>query len=237
VRKRYLLVAGAGVLALVFAAVALGSPTLKQTAKVNYTKNKAKKSTGLFANFGADDPGATPPGNFPGADKVVIKFKGAKVDTNAAPQCKLSQLPACPSKTKIGSGTATANIVGTNPTTGQTTVTPYPGTLHITAFNAKGRLFLVIKETGTVLKPKFSKKGTLVADVKGDVPPLPGGNKVILKTFKVKTKPKSRKIKGKKHILFRTPKCPKSKKWKVSVKFTYADGDTRSFNLKQKCTR
>jgi hypothetical protein len=236
VRKRYLLGAAVSILALVFAAAAFATAQLTQTAQVKYTKNKGKVSSGIFANLETKDPGATPPGNIPPVDKVVIKFKGSKVDTKAAPQCKISQTPNCPSNTKIGSGTAEANLVGTNPTTGVTTVSPL-GTLHVTAYNAKGRIFLVIKETGTVLKPKISKKGTLVTDVKGDTPPLPGGNKVVLTKFTLKTKPKSRKIKGKRHILIRSPKCGTSKKWKISAAFTYSDGTKKSFSLTQKCKK
>jgi len=236
VRKRYLLGAAVSLVALAFAAVALATPQHKQTVKVKYTKSKGKASAGIATTLNATDPGATPPGNNPAADKVTIKFKGAKVDSNGAPQCKTSQLPACPSKTKIGSGIAKANLVGTNPNTGVTTVSPL-GTLHVTAYNAKGKLFLVIKETGTVLKPSLSRNGTLVTNVKRDTPPLPGGNKVILTDFTLKTKAKSRKFHGKRHILIRTPKCGKSKRWKISVKFNYNDGTTKSFSRTQKCKR
>jgi hypothetical protein len=238
VRKRYLLGAALTALALVFAAVAIASPQLKQTAKVKYTKNKGKKSSGISTTLETQDPGAQPPGNIPPVDKVTIKFKGARVDYKGWRVCSAAQAQAanCPSNTNIGSGTAQANLVGTNPNTGQTTVSPL-GTLNVTAFNGKGRIYLVIKQTGTVLKPKLSKKGTLVTDVKGDTPPLPGGNKVVLTKFQLKTKPKSRKIKGKRHILIRTPKCPKSKTWKISTKFEYSDGTTKSIPITQKCKR
>jgi hypothetical protein len=209
-----------------------------QTVKVKYTKNKGKRSSGLATTLEAKDPGATPPGNIPAADKVVLKFKGAKVDYKGWFLCSASQAQAanCPSKSKFGSGKAEANLVGTNPSTGVTTVSPL-GTLDVTAFNGKGKIYLVIKQTGTVLKGKLTKRGTLTVNVKEDTPPLPGGNKVILTKFQLRTKPKSRKIKGKRHILIRTPKCPKSKKWKISTKFNYSDGTTKSFTNTQKCKR
>ncbi|HEY1356751.1 MAG TPA: hypothetical protein VGF21_00450 [Thermoleophilaceae bacterium] len=237
-RKKYLLGAAVSVLALAFAAMAFASPQFKQTDKVKYTKNKGKVSAGISTTLESTDPGAQPPGNQPAADKAVLKFKGAKVDSKGAPQCSSGKAQAaqCPSNSKVGTGSAEANIVGTNPTTGVTTVTPLHN-LHVTAFNGKGKLYLLIKETGTLLKASLTKNGTLTTNVKRDTPPLPGGNKVVLTKFQLKTKAKSRKIHGKRHIMIRTPKCPKSKKWKISVAFTYSDGTSDKQTLTQKCKR
>ena len=65
----------------------------------------------------------------------------------------------------------------------------------------------------------------------------PAINLVILTKFNLKTKAKSRKVRGKRHILIRAPKCGKSKRWNISVKFNYADGTSKSFSLRQKCKR
>jgi hypothetical protein len=238
VRKRYLLGAAVSALALAFAAVALASPTLQQKAEVKYTKSKSRASVGIDTDLATTDPAANPPGNIPPVDKVVFRFRGARYDYRGAPQCSASQAQraACPRRANIGSGTAEANLVGTNPATGQTSVQPL-GTLNVSAFNGRGRIYLVIRQTGTVLKPRITKNGTLTTDVKGDTPPLPGGNKVVLTSFKLKTRAKSRRVRGKRRFLIRAPRCTRSRRWRISVRFTYADGDSRSFNVRQRCRR
>jgi hypothetical protein len=247
VRKRYLLTAAVGLLALAIASVAIASPQLKQTVSAKYSTKKAKKAAGVTIKLNLSDPGAQPPGNLPSVQKVTLKLKGAKVNSKAAKRCTLpkSQAVNCPSNTQVSTGgasknAATANIVGTNPTTGQTTVTG-PINNTVTAYNKSGGLFLVIKGTSlptvVVLDTKLSKKGTLVANPGRDVPNLPGGNKIVLVSLKTKVKKKTKKSHGKTISLLTTPKCGKSKKFKVTSKFEFSDGTVLKPSATQKCRR
>ncbi len=244
-RKRYLLSAAVGVLALAFAAVAIASPQFKQTAKIKYTTNKGKKAAGINADLEASDPGASPAGNLPAATKVVIKFKGSKVNTKAGKRCKLPKTSAasCPAKTRIdkpGSGSADANVVGTDPSTGKTIVT---GPIHTTvkAYLHTGGIYFVVQSaalgTTVVLDASLTKKGKLTTNVKRDVPTLPGGNKLVLTSFKVKIKKVTSGHGRKRKLLLRTPKCGKSKHFTITSKFNYDDGSSKTVRSKQKCRK
>jgi hypothetical protein len=242
VRKKYLLGALVGVLALAVAAVAIASPQFKQTAKIKYSTKKGKRAAGLNLTVEATDPGAQPPGNQPGATKVTLKFRGAKTNTKAGKQCKLpkSQAANCPANTKIGSGTALANVVGTNPNTGQTTVTG-PLNNTVTIYLANKAVYLVIKgttlPTTVILKSALTKSGKLTTNVKRDVPALPGGNRIVLTKLTAKVK-RVRKGRGRKQkALFRTPKCGRSKRFKIRAEFQYDDGTRKNLNLTQKCSK
>jgi hypothetical protein len=247
VRKRYLLTAAVGLLALAVASVAIASPQLKQTVSAKYTTSKGKKPAGDAIKLSLKDPGAQPPGNLPSVQKVTLKLKGARVNSKAAKRCTLpkSQAINCPSNTQVSTGgpsknAATANIVGTNPSTGQTTVTG-PVNNTVTAYNKSGGLFLVIKGTTlptvVVLDTKLSKKGTLSANPARDVPTLPGGNRIVLLDLKTKIKKKTKRSHGKTISLLTTPKCGKSRKFKVTSKFTFSDGSVRKPTATQKCKR
>ena len=245
-RKRYLLSAAVGALALVFAAVAIASPQFKQTVSLKYSKNKGKVPAGLSTTIEASDPGASPPGNQPGATKVVIKLKGVRINSKAAKRCTKpkSQAATCPRSTKIGSGSAKANIVGTNPTTGQTAVSQDVfGGFKVAAYNTKGAIYLVItsKVPGgpvTILKTSLTKKGTLTANVARDTAgSLPPPNKIVLTSFKLKLK---RIVKGRgkrRKVFLTTPKCGRSRKFTVTSKFNYDDGTSKTVTTKQTCRK
>jgi hypothetical protein len=245
VRKKYFAGAVAGVLALALAAVAIATPQLKQTAKVNYTKTKGKVSAGVNATLSTSDPGAQPPGNQPGVDSVVVNLKGARTDTKAGKRCTLpkSQAAQCPRSTKVGSGSAKANVVGTN-ASGQTIVAQNVfGGFNVTAYLANKALYLVVtsKTPGgpvTILKANLSKRGKLTANVKRDTAgALPPPNKIVLTDFKLKTKRKAKGKGRKKRILIRTPKCGKSKRFTVVSSFKFDDGTSKRVTHKQRCRR
>jgi hypothetical protein len=240
VRKVHLIGALVGALALALSAVAVASPQFKQTVKAKYTTNKAQQPAGLNVNLSATDPGAQPPGAQPGVRTLKITFSGAKIDFSAAKLCTLTQDQAesCPANTKVGDGTASANLVGTNPTTGQKTVTQNLGQ-KVTAFTTKGGIYLIVKGTSlpttAILKGSLSKKGVLSVNVERDLPVIPGGNKIVLTDFAVKIK-KVVKGSGKKRKEFiTTPKCPKSKKFTIKSSFNYDDGSKKNITTTQKC--
>lgn len=239
-RKVHLIGALVGVLALALSAVAVASPQFKQTVKAKYSTKKAQKPAGLNVNLSATDPGAVPPGAQPGVRTLKITFAGAKVNFGAATLCKLpqDQAESCPGNTRIGSGTASANLVGTNPATGQKTVAPNLGQT-VSAYAVSGGLYLIVKGTSlpttAILKASLSKKGVLGVNVERDLPVIPGGNKIVLTDFAVKvdkvTKGSGKKLKS----LITTPKCPKSKKFKITSNFNYDDGSKKNITTTQKC--
>jgi hypothetical protein len=240
VRKVHLIGALVGVLALAVSAVAVASPQFKQTVSAKYTTSKAKQPAGLSVNLSATDPGAVPPGAQPGVKTVKITFSGAAIDFKAAKLCKASQDQAesCPKNTKVGTGTAKANLVGTDATTGQKKVTQNLGQT-VSAYAISGGLYLIVKgttlPTTAILKATLSKKGVLGVNVVRDLPVIPGGNKIVLTDFAVKIK-KLTTGKGKSLKSFvTTPKCGKSKKYKITSNFVYEDGSKKNITATQKC--
>jgi hypothetical protein len=240
VRKVHLIGVVAGALALALSAVAVASPQFKQTVSAKYSTSKAQQPAGLSVNLSATDPGAVPPGAQPGVKTVKITFSGAKVDFKAAKLCTQpkDKAESCPSNTKIGSGTASANLVGTNATTGQKTVTQNLGQT-VSAYAVSGGIYLIVKGTSlpttAILKATLSKKGALNVNVERDLPVIPGGNKIVLTDFAVKIK-KITKGKGTSRKEFiTTPKCGKSKKFKITSNFVYEDGSKKNITTTQKC--
>lgn len=241
-RKVHLIGVLVGALALAISAVAVASPQFKQTAKLKYTVKKAQKPAGVSAELHATDPGAQPPGNQPGVSTLKISFKGSKANTKVGKLCKLpkDQAPNCPPNTGVGSGTALANLVGTNATTGQPNVVV--GLKQTVAvYQTTGGFYFVVKGitigSTAILKATFSSKGVLSVNVKRDLPPLPGGNQIVLTDFTVDIK-KVTTGKGKKlKALVTTPKCGKSKKFSIVADFNYTDGSKKKITAKQACKK
>jgi hypothetical protein len=248
--RKFLVAAVVGVLALAVAAMAFAaSPQYKQTGSLKYTKTKAAKSTAINVKLKATDPGATPQGNLPPVKTVTIKLaKGTKANPNAARAlCKLpkAEAPNCPKKSKIGSGKAKANLVGRDPNTGATVVNPSTRDLpnDVTAYAKKGGIYLVVKgtklATTVVLDASLSKKGVIKVNVERDVPSLPGGNKIVLTEFSLKTKAYSKRKgnKRKKVHLITTPKKCTKKGWTNSARLVYEGEEPHTVKTKQKCKK
>lgn len=228
-RKKHLIGALVAVVAMAFAAVAIASPQFNQEANIKYTVGKAKKPSGIKANLVATDPGAQPAGNLPPVNTVKITLAGSKIDTTAGKQCKLpaNDAPNCPRDTRIGGGTASANLVGTNPTTGQPNVTQGLAQT-VDAYLKSGGIYFVVRgvtlPTTAILNAKLTKRGVLTVNVERDLPKIPGGNKIILTDFQTNLK-KVTKGRGKNlKALVTTPACGKSKKFTITTKFTYGGG-------------
>lgn len=239
-RKVHLIGVLAGALALAVSAVAVASPQFKQTVSAKYTTSKAKQPAGLSVNLSATDPGAVPPGAQPGVKTVKITFSGAVVDFKAAKVCKLpqDQAESCPANTKVGTGTAKANLVGTDPATGQKKVTQNLGQT-VSAYTVSGGLYLIVKgttlPTTAILKATLSKKGALNVNVERDLPVIPGGNKIVLTDFAVKVKKVTSGSGKKRKEFITTPKCGSSKKFKITANFNYDDGSKKNITTTQKC--
>ncbi len=240
-RKVHLIGALVGVLALSLAAVAVASPQFKQTASLKYSTKKAQQPAGVSAELHATDPGAVPPGNQPGVNTLKITFKGAKANTKVGKLCTLpkDQADRCPSNTRVGTGTASANLVGINAATGQPTVNA--GLKQtVAAYQTSGGFYFVVKgvdiQSTAILKAGLSSKGVLSVNVERDLPKLPGGNKIVLTDFQVSIKKVTKGSGKKRKALVTTPKCPKSKKFSITAAFNYTDGSKKSVTATQKCS-
>jgi hypothetical protein len=253
-RKRSLLIGAAvGVIGLVVTAVALAVTGTQQTYTISYTGKKPATSVGVSFSLTSKDPTNTQAFGQPNPARTVeIDFPpGAQIDSTAVPQCKATDLDfqnkgasACPSNTKVGSGTASANT-GFGPP-----ITEIPA--NITAYNGKNTLILyvvpqggasnpfVIRSTITGAKshPKLTTKVAPNCIPPGrptDNPPC-GGKEAPLDSFKL-SEGKRQSGKGKKQkIYLKTPKtCPKSKNWVFSAKITYRDDPPKTLTAKSPC--
>lgn len=152
--------AGALVVAmLATTGIALASSQFKQTAKVTLTATKANVSTGIKAAISSSDPGAEfekPQGlkvltlTLPAKTKFNFKTKAIAQCSASETEIKATGGAACPSKSKLGTGSAKANGAPALPLIEET----------VTAYAGKGEVLLVLapKNAGStsVLRGKVS---------------------------------------------------------------------------------
>ena len=237
--RKLILVLGTAVAALALAGVAYAAVNVTFSASAK--PNKANKPTGLRVNIGSTDdtPGALQP---PIMNRIVIKLPGGKYKANKFPRCRLAVLQAkgptaCPSKSKIGSGTGIglARPVVEDPVNGKLTI--FNGnrqggrdTVLVFVFPDLGPTFVSV---GKVIK----KGGKYTLDF--TVPPiktLPNAPDASVTSVKTNT-PRKRIKKGKRsHYLIIAPrKCKRT--WKASATIYFATGETKTVSYKQKCKK
>jgi hypothetical protein len=225
--------------ALAVAGIAYAAVNVTFSAKVS--PNKANKPVALSVNIASTDdtPGALQP---PIMNRIVIKLPGGKYNASKFPRCKLASLQArgpkgCPRRSKIGTGTGTglARPVVEDPVSGKLTI--FNGarqggrdTVLVYVFPDLGPTFVSV---GKVIK----KRGKYTLDF--TIPPiktLPSAPDASVTSVKTKT-PVKRVKKGKrKHYLIIAPrKC--SRTWKGSGTFYFANGETKTVPISQKCKR
>ena len=109
--RKPLIAAVVGVLALALAGIAVATEQFTQTYKLTYTSQTVKASTGIKLALTTTDPGA--PNQTPSAaKKVVMDFHpGTVFDTEVPTRCNKTDQQvqdsagaACPSKSKVGTG-------------------------------------------------------------------------------------------------------------------------------------
>lgn len=230
---------GAALAALAVAGLAYGAVnvTFSATAK----PNKANKPTGLYVNIASTDdtPGALQP---PIMNRIVIKLPGGKFNASKFPRCKLASLQAkgtsaCPSKSKIGTGTGVglARPVVEDPVNGK-----------LTLFNGdkQGGKDTVLVYVFPDLGPTFVSVGKVIKTggkytLDFSIPPiktLPSAPDASVTSVKTKTPRKSiRKGKRKHYLIIAPSKCKGT--WKASATFYFATGETKTVSFSQKCKR
>ena len=272
-----------GAMALAVAAVAYGATT--QNFTMNFAVpgsggtvkeiQKPKKSTGVAVDLSSSDPDNPKNGQPDALRRLDLDFPaGSKVDPTTVPYCKATDTEleqegpsACPGRTKIGTGHATAKFPSATAPNGQPLPDPQ---VDVQAFNRKGGLLLHLQpkigdvnSNPIILRPKWIGTLTNGPVLRTDIPPncLPPaqnvngtcrdpstgaeGDEVILNSFQLTTQAKSRTVivrrNGKrvrvKKILIKTPGKCPSGGWEFKGKFTYKSGELKNISYKDNCTR
>jgi hypothetical protein len=257
--RKLAVVALAGILTLVVAAVAIAaqetSGTTVQNYDQTYSQKKPAKSTGTTFSTSSTDDTNTAKNRQP---KRVTNFditfpRGSKIDSKAAPQCKATDSDfanaedpddACPRGSKLGSGKVAARLPFDSP------LGDIDGV--VTAYNAnKGLLLFVnLQEANQtlVLRPKFRGLRLLTPVPHSCVPPnrpdqgcRPNGTgepqEAILVNFELKTQPKASGRGSKRRQLITTPRTCPSGGWTFEADIKYADGTAVNIPTKSSCRR
>lgn len=221
------------VLLLASTGVALASSQFTQTSNIALTASKAGASTGFKAALKSADPGE--PGGkpqalktltitFPAGTKFNFKSKAIKPCTATDIEIKGTKGTACPTKSKIGSGSAEANA---------TPVFPVPLPESATAFASKSDLIFLLLPKGSaglalVLHGKVAANKVTV-----DVPLLQEGPLTsVLSALELSV---NKLGKGKSSFVT-AGKC-KGGKFTVGSSFVYYAGAAQQLSSSSKCSK
>jgi hypothetical protein len=226
---------------LVLAAFAYAAVTV--SFSVTAKPNRANKPTGLHVKIHSSDLAAPQP---PIMTRLVIKLPGGKYNASKFPRCKLSALQAkgpqgCSKRSRIGKGTGVgmARPVVTDPVHGKLTI--FNGarqggkdTVLVFVLPDLGPTFVSVGKV-TRKRGKYTLDFT-IPPIK-TLPSAPDASVVSVDTkTPVKRVVKRRKGKRKKYYLIVAPeKC--RGKWKGSGTFYFANGETRTVPVSQKCRK
>ncbi len=230
-RKLYLALMALAAAMLAMAGIAVASSQFKQTAKVTLTATKPNAPTGFKASIFSSDPGA--PLGQPVALKVLtITFpNGTQFNFNskAIKLCKATDAEivgtkgtACPGKSKLGSGSATAMAMPVFPS--------IPELATVFAGANKDLIVLIVPKAGAgstlVLHAKITNAKLVVTLPKLEA----SGLKIVLVQLAVDVKASG---KGK-NAFARAGRCTK-KQFIVTSRFLYEDGTTLKLKSTSKC--
>jgi hypothetical protein len=235
------LILGLGTVAAALALAGVAYAAVNVTFSATVSPNKANKPAGLNVNIGSTDdtPGALQP---PIMNRIVIRLPGGKYNASKFPRCRLAVLQSrgptgCPSRSRIGTGTGVglARPVVEDPVNGRLTI--FNGdkqggrdTVLVFVFPDLGPTFVSV---GKVIR----SGGKITLDF--NIPPiktLPNAPDASVTSVKTKTPRKSIRKGKRKHFLIITPRrC--SRTWKGTGTFFFANGETRTVPISQKCRR
>lgn len=211
-----------------------------------YSVKTVKSSSGFKVAITSSEDGA--PGSKPSnpVRNTVLKFaSGTKIDPTVVPYCTASATEvqntkgsACPSGSKIGTGTAEA-ITGFGAGID-------PVKEDIVAFNRRGGLYLLLTPQGAigqtaVLESKLNKL-TLTTPVPpfclpGGSPPACENGEAVLTKFNLTTVKKSKGSGARRRNYITTPLTCSSRGWVTSFTVTYKDGTSETDKSKTTCRR
>lgn len=240
---------------LASAAVAVAVPgSQTQSYRQSFKAKTSNTSTASTFSESSTDPGNTGGNGQPvPASEIDLAFPaGSVVDYTAMPVCKArddritqSGGTACPKKTQVGSGSATASV-------------PFPGyapiDVQLTAWNGRRQIIVYGKPAvgqPFVLRAKVTgnpkNRPTLVTEVPPNcvAPSVRSGNtcsnpnggpaqQAVLTSFTLKT---SKSGTSKKPYVRTPKKCVRSKGWVFTATFKYQDGTSRSMTSRSPCRK
>jgi hypothetical protein len=232
---------GVGAALALLASTAYGAVTI--VFKADAKPAKAGKPTGLKVDFTVSEPGQPQP---PILNRVVIKLqKGGKYNSSKFPRCKLPTLQAkgptaCPSRSKIGTGTGIGRAlpVVEDPVNGKLTL------FNGSKVGGKDAVFVyVFPDLGPtfVVVCKISKKvqGNFDYTLDCSIPPiktLPSAPDASVVETKTTTRKKTIKKGKRKYPLIVAPrKC--SGTWKAEAQFFFQTGETAKTPYSGKCKK
>ena len=246
-----------GAVALAAAAVALAQTGTKQTitasVKTGSGKPKASKHGTLSINLSASDPTNSSHFNQPDpARQLDVSLpKGLKLDTKSAPTCSATDGDfstkgdqACPSKSKIATGSAVINTGLAPP------VTRINATVE--GFDGGKTLILYVVPQGAqpiVIRAKITGSAKRGMHLTVSVPPncIPpgrptdnppcGGKEAPIETFILNTLAKHTGSGSKRHDLVTTPSSCPSKGWKFAAKVTFAHIPPQKVSTQVSCRK
>lgn len=237
-RERALRLTAAALAATMLAAIAAAglawaSSQFKQTAKVTLTAKKEGASTGFKANLRSSDPGA-PLEKPQGLKTLTIAFPAKtsfNFKTKALALCKASDTElvatggaACPAKSKLGSGSATANGAPVFPKIEE----------NVTAYAYNGQIVLL-------LAPKVLGAGSVIvlhgkisgSKMTTQVPPLAvGGLTIVITGLELSVK----SVGSGKSTWAKAGKCANGK-FTVKSTFVYETGEKLTISSSSSCKK
>jgi hypothetical protein len=203
----------------------------RQSAAAVFSESHPGASTGLRVAIDYVNP-ADRDAKPPAVAKVVVALDpGAKIDTSVPSRCQASEAEliasgaaACPAASKVGNGEIDVD-----------TGVPGPERFlrnNVTFLNNTGELIFLIESktdppTRVVLRAKIEG-----ATVTSDAPPLPGGPPDGFAAVK-----RVRLNLARRGGYVRTPaRCPASRSWTSTMRFTYRDGVSQAVTSRSPCT-
>jgi hypothetical protein len=221
-------------LILAVASVAIGATSNGTTYEQAFTTKTPNGSTGFKTQIDTTKT-ADSTGKPKASRRVIVTFaRGFEFDTSVLPTCTAATLRArgaagCPSKSRIGTGEASA-------VTGLTSIDPVENT--VTAFNSRnGILFLIRSKPGEpsatlVIEGKLRGR-TLTTTVPKLPQPTPFGEAILTK-FSVSIKA-ARKGRGSRAKYYATAgPCPRSGEWTTAATFV-RDNERQTVRDKADC--
>lgn len=227
--------------ALVAATWLVASPAAAETQlqwRWDFKSTVTGSGSAVYLEADATDPDA--PYGKPMQDTrfVVTLPPGARIDTSVPARCsatddqlKANGLTACPTRSRVGRGTA-ASIVGVGPPTD-------PVEQDIYAFNGRGTLIMVVTARGeqavqAVLRARIRRDR--IIDVAIPQVPSPAGGTIALTIFHLKLNRVVRAGGGAAYIT--TPSsCPRSRRWRIVADIDFVDGSRRRVSDTSPCRR
>jgi hypothetical protein len=222
------LIAVAAAVALLLAGDALGSPQFAATFQMTYLSKKPRSSSGLRTLITWADPGE--PNQKPKAIKS-FRFEfhpGTRFDTSALRACRADDgavrrlgSRACPSASKLGSGSTEA-IAGAG----------IPVKTVVTLFNARRQIIVLVQTGGrTLTEFRDDVHGrTLAVNAV-----IPAG--IALTKLDISIPAHSRRHGKRKRAYMRTPSsCPATGAWTTEARLNYVDGSTQTLTSSTPCS-